>query len=177
MEIWKDITGYEGIYQVSNLGRVKRIGKYRNQYKEWNSNVLLKPIDNSNGYLFVTLSKNNKTKQFYIHRLVAYAFIENTDKLPEVNHKDGNKQNNQIENLEWVTCSENIKHCNKHLNPKRKNCKGSKPVIQLDLNGNFIKEYPSYREAVRQTGISKIDKVCNRIKYRKTAGGYMWKYK
>lgn len=178
MIIWKDIVGYEGIYQVSNTGAVKRIGMYTNQTgKTWSSERLLKPSIKENGYMIVGLSKNGKVSAKYIHRLVAMAYIDNPLNKPTVNHKDGNKKNNNIDNLEWTTYLENNIHSIKILNRDTKNSSDSKSVLQYDLNGNFIKEYPSMREAERQTGICGIDKVCANAKYRKTAGGYIWKYK
>ena len=96
MEIWKDIEGYEGLYQVSNKGRIKSLN-YRRTGKEG----MLKGKPDKDGYLRVSLYKNRKQKPFYIHRLVAKAFIPNSDDLPEVNHKDENKENNTVDNLEW----------------------------------------------------------------------------
>ena len=99
-EHWKDIKGYEGLYQVSNLGRVKSFYK----------NKVLKPRIKENDYLIVSLYKENKDKKFYIHRLVAETFIDNPNKKEQVNHKDFNKSNNIVENLEWVSKIENLKH-------------------------------------------------------------------
>lgn len=93
IEIWRNIEGYEGLYQVSNLGRVKSL-KFKDER-------ILKCGNNGRGYLFVGLSKHNKVKHHYIHRLVAKAFIPNPDNLPEVNHRDEDKTNNNINNLEW----------------------------------------------------------------------------
>lgn len=182
-EIWKPVKGYEGYYEVSNRGRVKRVGKYRNQVKEWESNVILKPAKKNNGYMFCQLSKDNKASTKMIHRLVAEAFIDNPDNKPTVNHIDGNRANNTVENLEWATYTENNNHAIHVLATvdSRKNNKSSKPVLQYDLQGNFIQEYPSYREAVRQTGIKAIDVVCRgerqKGRKQKTAGGYLWRYK
>ena len=117
-EIWKDIVGYEGLYQISNFGRTKRTYK--------NSKVkILKPWINRQGYLIVDLCKNSKSKHFPIHRLVATAFIQNPENKPEPNHEDGNKFNNHVSNLKWVTKSENIQHAmNSGLNHSGENsCK------------------------------------------------------
>ena len=181
MERWKDIKGYEGIYQVSDLGRVKRIGRYKNQSgAEWESGKILSPANNQKGYYFVNLSQNNKTAQKYIHRLVAEAFVPNPKNKPTVNHINCDRSDNRAENLEWATYRENNNYAIKMMRSagkNKRNNKLSKPIQQIDLQGNVIKEYPSYREAERQTGISGIDKVCAGVKYRKTAGGYFWRYK
>lgn len=105
MEIWKDIEGYEGLYQVSDLGRVKSLIRYHNT--SWR---ILTPRLQHNGYLMVTLSKNNIKNQISVHRLVAFTFISNPENKKCVNHKDGNKQNNTLANLEWVTNRENSAH-------------------------------------------------------------------
>lgn len=179
---WKfgRITGYEGIYKISSLGRVKRVGKYRNQVKEWESNRILKPATKSKGYMYVQLSKNGKTSPKHIHRLVAEAFIPNPENKPTVNHKNGNKADNSLENLEWATYTENI-HSIRILGNGNRIDAIKKPVLQYDLQGNFVAEYPSYREAQRQTGINSIDVVCRgerqKGRKQKTAGGYIWKYK
>ena len=113
-EIWKDIKGYEGLYQVSNLGRVKALDRYKinNGGKHLVKEHIMKP--NTHGtcdYHRVGLIDNNGTRKYHtIHKLVATAFIENNNNHKEINHKDGNKQNNSVENLEWVTPSENILH-------------------------------------------------------------------
>ena len=152
-EEFRDIPGYEGLYEVSNLGRVRRNGK------------ILKPWKNNWGYLLVSLCKNGIVRNARIHRLVALAFIPNPQNLPQVNHKDEDKTNNAVSNLEWCTAGYNI------------NYSQSKPVLQFDKSGNFITEYKSIIEAERITGISngKIS-LCCQGKF-KTAGGFVWKYK
>ena len=181
MEVWRDVRGYEGVYRVSNLGRVKRIGQYTNQTgTSWDSEKILRPAHNNNGYCFVQLSRNNVVSRKYVHRLVAEAFIENPDKKPTVNHKNCDKSDNRVGNLEWATYRENNDYAiqmMKNSGGNKRNNTSSRVVQQLDLQGNVIREYPSYREAERQTGISAIDKVCAGAKYRKTAGGYKWRYK
>lgn len=110
---WKDIKGYENIYQVSNTGEVKSLDRFvycKSGYKRFIKGKILKIFKQNSGYYFVGLTKNNKTKQFLIHRLVAMTFIENCFKYPEINHKDGNKSNNNILNLEWCSRSYNKKH-------------------------------------------------------------------
>ena len=104
-EIWKDIKGYEGLYQISNLGNVKSTNK----------NIIKKPSSLPKGYLRIGLYKNSKTKYFYLHRLVAEAFIPNPNNLPCVNHKDCNPQNNEVSNLEWISYEENNSYKNHNL--------------------------------------------------------------
>lgn len=181
MEEWKDVVGYEDVYQVSNMGNVKRIAPYSNQFgRTRGSDRLLKPANNSKGYLFVQLSKDGKVSRKYVHRLVAEAFIPNPDNKATVNHINCDRSDNRAENLEWTTYRENNDYAIKVMRDaggNKRNNKSSRPVEQLDMNGNVINEFPSYREAERQTGISAIDKVCAGSKYRKTAGGFKWRYK
>ena len=103
-EIWKDIVGYEGLYQVSNFGRVKSLAKYKNGNggsKFWRKERILKPANTGRGYLMVVLIKEKKRTTYILHRLVAQAFIPNPNNLPQINHKDENKTNNVVSNLEW----------------------------------------------------------------------------
>ena len=179
MEIWKDITGYEGIYQVSNTGRVRRVGDYKNQSSSWKSGYkILRAGDNGRGYLFVNLSKDNKRCRKYVHRLVAEEFIPNPMNKKTVNHIDCDKSNNSVDNLEWATYQENNDHAinTMRLNGlSRKNNKASMPVIQYDLDMNYIAEYPSLREAERVTGNLGIwSCVSGRTK---TSNNCIWKYK
>ena len=112
-EIWKPIEGYEDLYQVSSYGRVKsndRTEICKNGLVRFREGKILKPHQNYNGYLWVSLCKNDKRKKNKIHRLVAQAFIPNINNKPQVNHIDGNKHNNNLKNLEWVTSKENMEH-------------------------------------------------------------------
>ena len=163
-EIWKDIDGYEGLYQVSNLGNVKSLN-YRRTGKE----RILKPGNNGLGYLFVILCNNGKLKHFKIHRLVAKAFLENPDNKSDVNHKDEDKTNNNVDNLEWMTRLENN-------NYGTRNERSSKSVIQYSLKGEFIRKWPSVIQIQRDLGFSQgnISQCCNGK--LKTAYGYIWKY-
>lgn len=184
-EIWNDIKGYEGLYQVSNFGNIKSLyGWNAGSKKYFKRNLIMKPKISNTGYYNIVLHKNKLSKTYNVHRLVAETFIPNIENKETVNHKDGNKLNNCINNLEWATRSENQLHAyniglqkpNKTmLNKKGKLNPLSKKVIQYDLNGNFIKEYSSYTEATQQTNINHIGDCCNgKIK---RAGKYIWKWK
>lgn len=180
-EIWKDIKGYEGLYQVSNTGKVKSLNKiiHKNNKTVNKKEKILKPIK-SNKYLQVVLYNNKKTKKFYIHRLVAEAFIKNYNKYPCINHKDENPANNNVENLEYCTQKYNNNYGNHNLKLKEtKTKKYGKKINQYDLDGNFIKTWNSIREAEKELNISNAN-ICKCLKdkkYCKSAGGYKWKYK
>lgn len=162
-EIWMPIDGYPS-HEVSNKGRV------RNK----KSNRLLKTYIRSQ-YKTVSIRKpNNKIAEtLRVHRLVAMAFISNPNQYPHVNHIDGDKMNNNVENLEWCTPSMNIKHAFRIGLKKPIDHPNKRPVMQIDKNGNVVSEYPSIAEAFRQTGIRHISDVA---RSQKTAGGYYWKY-
>lgn len=163
VEIWKDIKCYEGYYQVSNLGNVKNSRTGR----------LIKPHKKC-GYLQLLLCKNGKIKHHLVHRLVAEAFIQNPDNLPIVNHVDENKINNCVDNLEWCTQKYNI---NYGTSLQKRTISKSKPVEQYTIDGQFITEYQSAAEAERKIGIgnSHINACCQGK--RKSAGGFIWKFK
>ena len=160
-EVWRDIEGYEGLYQVSNQGRVKSF--------KWNKERFLKPSMDKDGYLLVTLCAGGKPKTLKVHRLVCEAFHENPDNKPQVNHINEDKTDNRACNLEWCTCKQNVNHGSR-------NERVSKPVGQYSLDGKLIKLWPSTMEVQRQTGFSQgnISQVANG-KY-KQAYGCIWKY-
>ena len=167
-EVWKTIEEYPR-HQISNFGRVKTYDEQKDHYLYRLTMVRLK-----DGYPIVTLGKNGSRYHVKIHRLVAKAFIPNPDNLPEVNHKDGNKTNNNISNLEWMTQLDNIKHAKE--NNLYKSHILSFPVKQLDLNGNLIKTFTSKRSASRETGVN-MGSLNNVLKgIQKTSKGYRWEY-
>ena len=191
MEEWRDIPGYETYYQASSLGNIRRLNSIVagrcNTLRRLAGDVL-KLQKNSNGYITVGFCINHSCKYQRVHRLVCMAFHPNSENKKFVNHKDGNKTNNHIDNLEWCTKSENEIHAYKtglKNPPCAKSMLGrfgalhntSRAVLQFNLNGQFIKEYGSGLEAYRCTNIlaQNINKCCKGI-YQKS-GGYIWKYK
>lgn len=170
MEEWRDIKGYEGLYKISNTGKVFSCI----------SNRLMKPVFSGSGYKQVGLSKDMKVTGKMVHRLVAEAFIPNPENKRTVNHIDGNKLNNDVSNLEWNTYSENLKHAYKHgLNYW---CKGKgKPfrkVCMIDeYTGEILKTYDSIGEAYKDHNLfsqTAIIDVC--VGKNSTSGGYVWRY-
>lgn len=161
--------GYEGLYQVSNLGRIKSLN-YNNQGYE---QVLKIDVNKRNGYCHIRLYKEKSCSRFRIHRLVAQAFIPNPDNLPQVNHKNEIKTDNRVENLEWCTSKYNVNYGNR-VNKFRLSKK--KPIWQLDLQNNIIKKWASSLDAQNELGTkrSHISQCCNNK--RKTAGGYKWRW-
>ena len=165
-EIWCPIKGYEGLYEVSDYGRVKslKFGKER----------ILKPRRDKDGYLFVTLYKNGDHKTCKVHRLVAQTFIPNPDNLPQVNHKDEDKENNSVQNLEWCDRKYNYNYGTRIQRISEKN---SKPVLQYTKSGEFVKEWKSARDVQRNLGYfgTYISSCC--LGKRKSAYGFIWKFK
>lgn len=179
-EIWKDVIGYEGLYQVSDTGNMRSIS-YHGKKKI----KLLKLYASTHEYYVVSAHKDKIQSRMHVHREVAKCFCANPLNKPEVNHKNGVRTDNRADNLEWVTRSENNKHAYDFLgktgpwqgkrgsdNPK------SIPVLQFTLNGEFINKYPNAVIAEMETGIfqASIRAVCRMDYGNKTAGGYLWKY-
>lgn len=171
-EIWKDVENYNGIYQISSFGNLKTL----------RTNTLIKQEMNK-GYFEANLCKNGKVQHVRIHRLVAQAFIPNPLNKPHINHIDGNKSNNNINNLEWCTHKENMVHARKNglFNEEKMHDvikamvnSTKKPVLQLK-NNVVIAEFESISDAKRKTKTNHISEVLNGS--RKLANGYFWKYK
>lgn len=192
-EIWRDIPGWEGLYQVTNTGKVKSLTRFRRNgaggYIQ--EGRTLKPDKNKQGYYCVVLSNGDYKKRYRIHRIVMETFVPNPDKLPQVNHKDEDKTNNFVwvnpdgtvdlekSNLEWCTNEKNINwgtH-NERMAKSKTNGKTSKPVLQYTLDGELVAEYPSGVEVQRQNGFDRrqISKCCKGK--QKTSHGYIWRFK
>ena len=173
VEIFKDIKDLEGLYQVSNFGNVLSLN-----YNHTGKPKLLKPGKDTNGYPIVILSKDGKRKMFSVHRLVAETFLENPHNYPVINHKDEDKTNNRVENLEWCTISYNNSYGthNERVSKANTNGKLSKIVLQFSLSGEFIREWPSAMECDRN-GFNQgsVSKCCRGE--QKSAYGFLWKYK
>ena len=188
-EEWKPIMGYEGLYEISSLGRVRSLPR------QGTKGGIIRPSLSSSGYLQTHLTKNGKEKTFQVHRLVAIHFIENENNLPEVNHKDEDKTNNCVWNLEFCTRKYNENYgtkrerCVKNHNYKESSIKSalhhdykevgrklSKPIIQKDMEGNEIRRWPSNQE-IRRTlnyACGSISMACNGKK--PSAYGYIWEF-
>ena len=177
-EIWKDIEGYEDDYMISSYGRVRSVDRMKtlsNGVKRLQKGRILKPAKDKDGYLLCILSKNGIHTMCKVHRLVAQAFIPNPYNLPQINHKDENKANNCVDNLEWCDGKYNANYGTRN---KRSAEKKLKPVLKIDKETNeVIAEYPSLIETGKQTGFSvwNISACCLGI--RKSTGGFKWKYK
>ncbi len=190
-EEWRPVSGYEGYYEVSNIGRVRSITR-NVKHTSKKGGISLMPrygkektlTQTVRGYVTVRLSRGGRNKNSYVHRVVAEAFLPNPSKLPQVNHKDGVKPNNHVNNLEWCDASYNSKHKFRVLkveNPCKgrtgKNNPASKPVIQLNEKREFIAEFESSADASRSTGVNhRSILLCANEKYN-IAGGFIWKFK
>lgn len=184
-EIWKDIKGFEGIYQVSNLGRVRsldRIVKIKSRWgcmtERFYKGRVLSPGTDTKGYKFVNLKKDGQNSECRIHRLVALAFVPGNFEGAVVNHKDENRENNIPDNLEWITFADNLNYGT----ARQRSTDGhgnSRPVEEIDKQGNVTNIYPSIEECARQTGYSPrhINRCCNEYPKRVTATGHRYRFK
>ena len=189
IEVWKTAVYhgelYEGLYKVSNWGKIMILN-----YKNTGKSKLMKPSQEKNGYLKIVLSKNRKRKTCRVHRLIAETFLENPENLPQVNHKDEDKTNNFVflnedgsvdkkkSNLEWKSHRDNCNHGtrNERIAKANTNGKKSKPVLQLSLDGELIREYPSIMECARNGfDQSSVCLCCNGK--QKTHKGFRFMYK
>lgn len=190
-EIWRPVVGYEGLYEVSNLGRVRSMGHYVTQngncgtpFTRFYKGRIIHATCSHNGYEALTLSNGSKRESKSVHRLVAEAFIPNPENLPQVNHKNEVKNDNRAENLEWCTVAYNVTYG--HRTEKAARAR-SKPVLQITRGGTVVASFLSIHSAAEETGIyyRNIYAVANRTKRfdkskrgntRKTAGGFVWVY-
>lgn len=188
-EVWKDIQGYENLYQISNIGRIRSLGNGKSGKSKLR---IMKTTLNHKGYLMIRLCKDGKSKGYLVHRLVANAFIPNPNNLPQVNHINEAKEDNRVENLEWCTNEYNHNYGTriervrqKQIgNPKMKTCLGkfskehhsSKPIIQFTLDGELVRMWYSATDAQREKGFNSktISSCCNgkRNKHK----GFRWEY-
>ena len=169
-EFWKDIPGYEGLYQASTYGRVRSVKR----------NVIRVSTSHRNGYLGINLSKNGAVKRLLVHRLIASTYLPKwKPEYTQVNHKSEVKTENQVWNLEYCNVTYNANYGTRAKRITKNNTGNpqlSKPVARFDIYGNFIEKYISAREAHRLAGFSQ-DGICRCCKGKnKTCGGYVWKY-
>lgn len=179
--VWRDIPNFEGLYQVSNLGQIKSASRkiFNGKGCYISQDKILLQRKNKKGYNVVDLSKQCKNYHCLVHRIVASAFIPNYENKPQVNHKDGDKNNNMVTNLEWCNNSENQLHAYKLGLNKRTDKSGRKrKSVQLfDLNGNLVNEFYSIAETTKWLKCAKGNvKLCCDGK-RKTVKGFIAKYK
>lgn len=193
-EIWKDISGYEWLYQISNMGRVKSLNK---QIVAPSGGIIFYPErimaqrKGSSGYFQVILRKDGTRKNVMIHRLVALAFVPGANENLVVNHKDENKENNSADNLEWVTQQDNVRYLNclqravshtnyakrtAHTDYKAMAARRKRPVKQFDKHGNFIRLWPSAKDVENEVGIERgnITRCCQG--YARSSHGFIWRY-
>lgn len=181
-EVWKPALGYEGLYCVSNLGRVKMLDRtvIANKSTRVIKEHIIRQVETTKGYLHVDLWINNKQTRVAVHRLVLLAFYGEPETRKECNHKNENRKDNRVENLEWLTHRENLNYGSrneKHRASMLNHSSMSKAIVQYDLNGNFIQEFPSIREASRVLGFNMCNiKECCKGRYKQTHG-YIFKYK
>lgn len=162
--MWQPIVGYEGIYEINRRGEVRRV----------KSGYISRGYIGRDGYRRISLTVNGKTKPYLAHRLLAIAFIPNPLNLPCINHKDENKANNSLDNLEWCTYRYNLNYGTHNI---RANETRKKPILQFSKDGAFIREWKSVTDLRNETGmdITHVSSCCRGK--RKSANGYRWQYK
>ena len=185
-EEWRDIEGYEGIYQVSNLGRVRSLdhkARHRsrtgNEFEVTYKGRIRKQVPNENGYSIVMVKNGGKSRALKVHRLVAQAFIPNPDNLPIINHKDENPSNNHVENLEWCDNKYNSDYGTARVRTNawiRENI--NKKIGKFDKDGNLLATFESIDAAAKELGTScsSISECANRVRGRKTVHGFVYKF-
>lgn len=174
IEEWKNIVGYEGLYMVSNLGRIKSLN-YHNEHRE----EIMKPNVWNGGYLKIGLYKNGKFKRYFVHRIVAEAFIPNTENKPYIDHINTLRSDNRVENLRWCTRQENMNNpltLVKHKQKMLGNGCNNKPIVQLSTDNSLLGVYKSITSASKQLGYNNgyIGQCCNG--QREKMYGYQWQY-
>lgn len=174
--MWKDISGFEGLYQINNYGDIKSVYRFEpnsGRAGMWYKERILKPHLDKDGYLQVILHRNGKPYTYKVHRLVALTFLDNPENLPCINHKDENKQNNNFINLEWCDVKYNNNYNNRQIKISHKR---KRSVIQTDLSGNFIARYDSIKSAAKAVNGCYCNIIyCCKGKY-KTHKDYKWRY-
>ena len=178
IEVWKDIEGFEGLYQVSNTGKVRGLERVSLDNRHLPDRILTGSVY-SGGYVVVKIRYNGRYKRYLVHRLVAKHFIPNPKGLPMVNHKDENKTNNCVDNLEWCDALYNCRYGTAVERSRKTFVKNnSKKVMQFTLDGKFLKEYDCIADAAKATGTkqSEICCCCRMKESSVSSGGYMWRY-
>lgn len=182
-EYWVDIKGYEGLYQVSNLGRVRSLDRVQYNpvaatHQTLHKGHILPQRKNDREAMMVMLrNAEGKRKNCQVHRLVAMAFLPNPDNLPVVNHKDYDRSNNCVDNLEWCTHYYNV-HYGRADELRKQNQYGCKAVLKYSLDGELLKEYPRIMDAVRENPPATRQNIRECCKGKiKTCAGYKWKFK
>ena len=178
-EIWKDIPGYEGYYQASTFGKIKSVDRVvkqvcgkepsKYQYNHYKG-ILLKTFLRKDGYIGVSLCKNHKSKKYLVHRLIGMTFVENKENFPQINHKDENKTNNHVSNLEWCTNDYNANYGTK---VQRVTEQLGRTIYEYDLYGNLINTYNSITDASKSTKIH-YKKLYRRINTGKYLNNLCW---